>query len=158
MRKMPGRLLAQELLQELGGIGHAVRAVTEDFPGSDTLEEPAPGGAVPLLELLHENLHPGAGLDAVFGVEAKDHPGPHKGSAGSFHIPHSGPVSPGDIQGGLLRKAYEVTVGTDYSLRAVMGIAALLFGRKVLSRFHSDYSVNFLPAPQALPTSSPTER
>jgi len=126
-------LLAEELFQELRCVGNAVWAVTEDLPGTDTLKEPATGCSVPLLELLHEDLHPGAGEIAVLRVKAENYPGANEGSAGSFHVTHAGSVGPGDIEGRMLREAYKVAVGADHSLRAVMGVAALFLGCKVLT-------------------------
>ena len=112
--------LLEEFFEELGCIGDAVRAVAQRLAGADAFQQLALGGAVPLLEFLHHLLHPGAGQVAVLRSKTDDHPGADKGPAGSFHIPHAGPVGSGDVQCGLLRKANEVAVGADYRLGAVV--------------------------------------
>ena len=113
-------VVLQYFFQELGSICDAVRAVTEGLTGPDALQELAPGGAVPLLELRHDLLHPGAGEGTVLAQQADDHAGTDKGATGAFHIAHPDTKGSGDIQCCLLRKAYKVTIGAYDRLGAVM--------------------------------------
>ena len=130
------KVYLQIFFQKLTGVRNAVRAVTEGLSGPDAFEQPALGGTVALLELFHHFLHAGAGLDAIFRFQAHNHSGAHKGTASAFHIAHPGSVGPGNVKGGLLVQANQVTIRADYGLGAVMRVAALFFRCKVFAVNH----------------------
>ena len=125
--------MLEEVFEEFAGVGDAVGAVAEGLAGPYALEKLAPGGAVPLLEAGHDGFHVCSSGVAVAPCKAKDHAGADKGAAGALHVAHTCAVGSGNLHGGVFAKAHKVAVGADYGLGAVVGIAALLFGRKVLS-------------------------
>ena len=110
----------QLLFQKFRGVGYAVRTITKYHACTDTLQEFALCSAITLLKLCHNLFHAGSGFITVLCGQAQNHSCANKCATGTLHIAHTGTIGSGNIQSGLLRKAYQVTICTYHRLCAVM--------------------------------------
>ena len=127
----------QNIFKKFGSIGHAVAALAQDFSGAHTLKQRAAGRPIPLLKISHYPLHPATREVSVFSGKTDNHPGTNQRPTSPLHIPHPCAISSGNVHSHILRKADNVTISADNSLRTIMRIAAFLFRRQMFPCFHN---------------------
>jgi hypothetical protein len=109
--------LSYFFLQKLGCIGHAIGALTKDFPRAYALQKLALRGSVALLELVHDLAH--LFRRGALAYQSQYEASAGNGAASPFRVAHARPEGSGKAYGGLLVDACKVGVGAEHCLRTV---------------------------------------
>ena len=126
------RFFGEHLFQEFAGVGDAVGTFPENFSCAHSFEKPTNGGSVAVLERGDDAFHAADGDVPVLMDHSQHHSGSDEGSAGAFHVSHTGGVGSGDILARLFVQTRKVRICAKDGLGAVVGERPLLFGGDIL--------------------------